>query len=325
MENNGILERLLQDDKQSTVKEEVAAAKQRAKEDMQISRIRVVTAKYKVYIVLLLIFICILLVNYIPRENDAMKSNKASFDQVNSKLNNLERDIKIANNDMDYLCNDKNGIVSNNDTLKKCLNTKNNCSDLPKEWKIWTWNNLEDYDTKVPLSYLQTNSLYNKKMPVDEKKVLKNLNEYLIKEDISWENRKKVWDILRIEIWDPKPVEWWKDHFFKVSVDVEIKFDTVGDLTGFLYNVEKKLIENHEDRILYKIQSVSYDVVSNDEPQVTDISMLGYYYHDERFDDKKECVEWNSNPKSENNQVDDIDSSNDSDSFIQKILWNFRK
>lgn len=279
MENNEILERLLQDDKQSTVKEEVAVAKQRAKEDMQISRIRVVTAKYKVYIVLLLIFICILLITYIPKENDAMKSNKASFDQVNSRVDSLNRDIRIANEDMDYLCNKDNGIVNKDEALKNCLNTKK-CSDLPDTWKIWTWS----YDLSVPVSYLQTNSLYNKKMPVDEKRVLKNLNEYLIKQNILWNDKKKVWDILRIEIWDPKPVEG--NHFFTVSVDVEIKFDTVGDLTGFLYNVEKKMIDNREDRILYKIQSVSYDVVSNDEPQVTDISMLAYYYYDERFDNR---------------------------------------
>jgi hypothetical protein len=42
-----------------------------------------------------------------------------------------------------------------------------------------------NYNYSVPLSYLQTNSLYNEKMPVDEKRVLKNLNEYLIKQDIS--------------------------------------------------------------------------------------------------------------------------------------------
>jgi hypothetical protein len=41
---------------------------------------------------------------------------------------------------------------------------------------------------------------------------------------------------------------------------------------------------------LYKIQSVSYDIVTRDEPQVTDISMIAYYYHDEKFIDKKECV-----------------------------------
>jgi hypothetical protein len=79
------------------------------------------------------------------------------------------------------------------------------------------------------------------------------------------------------------------NHFFKVSVDVEIKFDTIGELTGFLYNVEKKMVDNREDRILYKIQSVSYDVVANDEPQITDISMIAYYYHDENIDDQAEC------------------------------------
>jgi hypothetical protein len=72
-------------------------------------------------------------------------------------------------------------------------------------------------------------------------------------------------------------------NFFKVTVDVEIEFDNVSELTGFLYNVEKKLIENSEDRILYKIQSVSYDIVTHNEPQITDISMTAYYYHDVRF------------------------------------------
>ena len=322
MENNEILERLLQDDKQpSSVKEEVAVSKQRAKEDMQISRIRVVTAKYKVYIVLLLIFICILLITYIPKENDAMKSNRSSFDQVNSRLDRLKNDIEIAKKDMDYLCNEKNWIIYNDDALKNCLNTRKNCSELPTTWKTWTWS----YDLTVPVSYLQTNSLYNKKMPVDEKRVLKNLNEYLIKQNI-WNDRKKVWEILKIEIWDPKPVEWWDNHFFKVSLDVEIKFDTVGDLTGFLYNVEKKMIDNREDRILYKIQSVSYDVVANDEPQITDISMMAYYYHDEKFDDKNECTEEKNTSKSKNDKkYDDNEDTNDSDSFIQKILGNFKK
>jgi hypothetical protein len=41
------------------------------------------------------------------------------------------------------------------------------------------------YDLSIPLSYLQTSSLWNEKMPVDEKRVLRNLNEYLIKQDIT--------------------------------------------------------------------------------------------------------------------------------------------
>jgi hypothetical protein len=36
---------------------------------------------------------------------------------------------------------------------------------------------------------------------------------------------------------------------------------------------------------LYKIQAVSYDIVTNDEPQITEISMIAYYYYDEKFND----------------------------------------
>jgi hypothetical protein len=82
-------------------------------------------------------------------------------------------------------------------------------------------------------------------------------------------------------------------------------------LTDFLHNVEKKLIDNSEDRILYKIQTVSYDIVTNDEPQVTDISMIAYYYHDERFDDQVACSDGTENVKANNQQEDE--GLNDSD------------
>ena len=322
MENNEIMERLLQDDKQNNSAVKESADTNAPKNwELQVSRIRIVSAKYKVYIVLLAIFICLLALVYIPQEDKALKANSSSFDQVNSQLNRLKTDIKSADNDKKYLCDETDGIISNEQALKNCLDNQSVCSSLPETWKIWSWNKLEDYDTKVRLSYLQTNSLYNEKMPVDEKRVLKNLNEYLIKQDISWGDRKKVWDILKINIWDPESVEGWANHFFKVSVDVEIEFDTVGDLTWFLYNVEKKMIDNREDRILYKIQSVSYDVVSNDEPQITDISMIAYYYHDERFDEQSECGNDPDKTNVGDNQQDD--NISDSDWFLQKIFKNF--
>ena len=84
------------------------------------------------------------------------------------------------------------------------------------------------------------------------------------------------------------------------------------------------MIDNREDRILYKIQSVSYDVVSNDEPQITDISMIAYYYHDERFDDLEECGNNASENKKEKNSDEDSNSAN-SDWFLQGIFSKFKK
>jgi len=318
MENNEIMERLLQDDKQSTVKGE--SLRPQWNGDIQISKIRIVSAKYKLYIILMLIFIAILGVN-IPKAQQALKWESSAYDQAKSQLRNVELDIEQAKNDMIYLCDDKDGIINNEETLRNCLNEKTNCSNLPSSWRTWSGEEIH-YDLSIPLSYLQTSSLWNEKMPVDEKRVLRNLNEYLIKQDISWNNRKRVWDILKINIWDPEPVEWWEDHFFKVTVDVEIEFWTVNDLTDFLHNVEKKIIQNSEDRILYKIQAVSYDIVTNDEPQVTDISMIAYYYHDERFDDQVVCSDGSENVKVNNQQDEDL---NDSDWFLQKIFKSFKK
>lgn len=330
MENKEIMQRLLQDDDSSknSVKEEINAMKNRDWE-ISMSRIRVVTAKYKVYIVLLAIFIFALLISYIPNTKDDYKSHMDSYDQVKTQLTNVKRDIENAKADMNYLFD----IVSNEKALKECLNSDRGCSSLP-EWWLSTWNDFK-LSSLVPLSYLQMHSLYNKKMPVDEKAVLKNLNEYLIKQDISGNDRWRVGEILRIEIWDPEYVNWWDEHFLQVPVDVEIEFTTVDDLIGFLYNVEKRLIDNTEDRILYKIQAVSYDVVSKDEPQVTDVSMIAYYYHDEKFNDVDENAAIlnankidNENASKDSKSVDEsenLDKSDDSGSIFQEIFKNFKK
>lgn len=321
MENNEIMQRLLQDDKPSKAEEKAGWNNVKANSsDVSISKIRVVTAKYKVYIVLLLIFITALLFEFIPAARDDYRANQNAYNEVNVQLNGIEREIRDAEEDMIYLCDESIWVISNEEALKECLNEKSGCSSLPETWKTGSGDDLH-YDLSLPLSYLQLHSLYNKKMPVDEKRVLKNLNEYLIKQDITWEDRKKVWDILRIEIGDPEAVNEWDEHFFQVPVTVEIEFETVDDLIGFLYNVEKKLIDEWEDRILYKIQTVSYDIVTKDEPQVTDIEMIAYYYHDEQFNDKAECEDEAESTETESNSDEwETEESEDSDSIVQRIF-----
>ena len=323
MENNEIMKRLLDDDVhgEQAKKSSSISTKSQKGDDVHMSRIRVVTAKYKVYIVLLLIFICVLLFDYIPDVRNSYEAKQSTYNQVNAKLAWIRADIRNAEDDMAYLSD----ITSNEQNLKTCLNEKKKevCLRLPDSWATWEWTGKE-YDFSVPLSYLQLHSLYNKKMPVDEKKVLKNLNEYLIKQDIAWGSKTKVGDILKISIGDPRAVKNGDTHFFQVPVNITVEFTTIGDLTGFLYNVEKKMVDKWEDRILYKIQSVSYDIIASDQPQVTDISMLAYYYHDERFEDLDEEV-----TPEENQETAESDSSNEShgtskddksDSFLNKIF-----
>jgi len=104
MENNEIMQRLLQDDKQSN-SDKVVIEKQNNQKDASISRIRIVTAKYKVYIVLLLIFIAALLFKFIPNASDAYDASQDSYNQDKTQLTDIEKNIEIAKGDMDYLCN----------------------------------------------------------------------------------------------------------------------------------------------------------------------------------------------------------------------------
>ncbi len=131
----------------------------------------------------------------------------------------------------------------------------------------------------IPLSYLLTNSLYNAKMPVDEKKVLKNINEYLVRNGISEGSTIINGDISSIIIGDPKLIYENNPYFFEVPIDYTIEFTKITDLISFVHNVEKKLINIPEDRILYKIQEVGYDIIAANKIQSTDISMVAYYYY----------------------------------------------
>lgn len=64
-----------------------------------------------------------------------------------------------------------------------------------------------------------------------------------------------------------------------------IQFPNVDNLRGFVHNVERKLVPDSANRILYKIQEISYDIIASQEPQTTNISMIAYYYHDPKFED----------------------------------------
>jgi negative regulator of genetic competence, sporulation and motility len=83
---------------------------------------------------------------------------------------------------------------------------------------------------------------------------------------------------------------------FAVPITLSIEFEKINDLISFVHNVEKRLITIPQDRILYKIQEVGYDIVASSKPQTTEISMIAYYYHDPRFQDMVPVAAETSSP-----------------------------
>ena len=302
MENNEIMQRLLQEDSHSDSKSGNKNT-QSYSEGIPMSKIRVVTAKYKVLIVILLIIIVILWLIEIPKAKGDHDSKNEKYNELQSKLSAINIKIKEAKDNDNF----RQEIEDNEKSITDCINNTRTCAQLPDNLKekVWSWD--KDYSyAKVPVSYLQVHSLHAPKMAVDEKRILKNLNEYLIKQEFWWNPKERVWDILKISIWDPTVMYDSNNHFFEVPLDVTIEFKDIDWLMGFLENIEKKIIDTAEDRILYKVQAVTYDIIANDEPQTTDIQILAYYYYDEKFEEKadgestEETVETN---EEDSNQI----------------------
>ena len=313
MENNEIMQRLLQEDSHSDKKSEnkIIANQSYNSEGIPMSKIRVVTAKYKVLIVILLIIIGILWLIRIPELKNAYNAKQSTYNDLETQLSSINIKIKEANDNNNF----RKEIEESEQSIVDCINDQKTCADLPDNLKeqVWSWE--KDYSyAKVPVSYLQVHSLFAPKMAVDEKRILRNLNEYLIKQEF-WGNPKdRVWEIMRISIWDPTEIYSSNQHFFEVPLDVTIEFENIDWLMGFLENIEKKIIDTAEDRILYRVQAVTYDIIENDEPQTTDIQILAYYYYDEKFENKAD----------EENTEEDVEVTNEenNDSAITNMLKN---
>jgi len=114
-------------------------------------------------------------------------------------------------------------------------------------------------------------------MLVDEKKILANINEYLIKKtsnDPAVKSRSKNGNINAIAIGEPKAGVW---ILWSVPIKINITFADKDSLLSFIDNVETNVLEDINYRILYKLNEVSYDIVKYTAEQKVDILMDAYY------------------------------------------------
>lgn len=281
MTNNALLERLMNDNQNEEVSMNDGSFNEN--EESQSSEIRIVTARYKVYTILIAILMFSIWTNYYPtldRNYQGMISQKNS---LNSEITSLNFEYQTLQQDEDFM----NEILDNQETLMQCLNEEDEsaCENLPEAWQ-------NDY--AIPVSFSQITSLHSPRMIINEKKILKNLNEYLIH---AWFNtgvdtKNGVINSIHIGEPDAENVE----HIYTVPITFTIEFDTMDNLVSFVHNVERKLIETPLDRILYKIQSINYDIIESSEKQTSEIEMLAYYYYnpdyeEETFDHQSEIEE----------------------------------
>ena len=250
----------------------------------RITEIRVVNAKYKVYVIILLILWTIVGTTYLP---DAKAEYDNTVSAHDSKVQQLAS-LKQTFNNYSTLEKARVWIDKVTDRIIECVNDTSKDEQEECKASILTgelWILADQFNTVV--SYLQMGDLNSEKMVIDEKKVLKNLDRYLTR-NIPWDNRSTqngtIWGI---HIWEPKVVkhiEVWdgdKKRSFNLNsapIEAEIVFENKDDLITFVDNIEQYIIQEKEDRILYTIDEVSYDIMQYDEKQSTKVSLTAYYF-----------------------------------------------
>ncbi|MCF7834950.1 hypothetical protein K9M48_02745 [Candidatus Gracilibacteria bacterium] len=222
--------------------------------------IRVISIRYKLYCIILMILIIIGIFNYVLPQNDKYNQSKQNLQNVKTDVENFENKKKQYENDIKLI------ETIDNSELKiiDCLNNMAGCEQMEV--------NIKDNFSEV-ISYLQVNNLNSPKMNVDEKIILKNINEYLTQENEN--GYSKNGEINKIAIGDPSE---FKESLFYVSVFLNISFNDKDGLLSFINNIERKINPDKDLRILYKIDEISYDINNYDQEQNVDIYLKAFYY-----------------------------------------------
>jgi hypothetical protein len=153
-------------------------------------------------------------------------------------------------------------MESGADTIISCLNDRVDCENIPQSIR----NNFS-----FARSYIQLNNLSDPKMVINEKVLLKNINDYLLRNADGSRNG----IVNQIAIGESKQ---FTGNLRYVPLKLTITFNDKDALLSFIDNVETKVYPDPAYRVLYKITNVAYDVANYSIKQNVDIELNAYYY-----------------------------------------------
>lgn len=165
-------------------------------------------------------------------------------------------------------------IQNYTEEIVNCINRQQNCETLPSslQWQI-----------NIIRNYLQLNSLASPKMPIDEKVILKNINEFLAQSDPFDNSPAYNGEITKIRIGETQKV---KENLQQFDLHMGMVFENQNSLLQFINNIENHVFyEKNEDRplaysLMYHIVSIDYDIVNYNQEQEITMDLQGFYYVD---------------------------------------------
>lgn len=200
---------------------------------------------------------------------------RTAFDATNARM------VEIQNNIIDIQT--KTRLFDNNQRLIKAISTNSGTViNAFNQDSIASLNipNLSSGEYGFVRSFLLLDTLQSAKMLIDEKKILTNINVFLLRsnpDDPDGKLGKPFGQIKSISIGKEKK---FLDNLFEVPIRTSIEFANKDALLQFIKNVELRIPwpRLSEYRILYKIDSINYDLVRYYEDQQVDIVLKAYYF-----------------------------------------------
>ncbi len=221
------------------------------------TKIKVNKFKNRLYSVLNIIIIIIILYIFIIPLSSEFKTKSETLDRIIKQEKNIELKQIWYKKNIELL----NLIKLKNKDIINYIN-----------WNKKTIDNIIMTKKKLVRDYLLLNDLKSSNMEIDEKKLLRNINEYLLRN----KNRKKIWTVKKIEIGEEEKIQ---NSLYFLPVKINAKFNNKDYLLEFINNVEKNIPVNFNDRILIKIWQISYDVTKYNETQDVTILLSVYYFN----------------------------------------------
>lgn len=241
---------------------------QEKKDDDQISisTARVSSIKYRLYVFIFLALIVVWIVDYIlPTREKTIWLHTTIADKQQQITNFLEKKSQYEK-DKDLI----SLMEINENKIISCVNYKVWCTEIPQEIRENFW---------FARSYLQLNNLHDPKMEINEKIILANINEYLLKEigQNNNESLTRIGKITNISIGESKVVV---SQLYSIPIRLQASFANKDNLLTFIENVDKNVLEAKSYRILYKIDEINYNIMEYDQEQIVDIKMHAFYYQE---------------------------------------------
>ena len=234
---------------------------------------RFLQLKYKIFVFFLLIAVIL----FYPYVISSYNSYQTTLQQVKNVKNSVQSTIDKRNthqND-DILLDWITQWLKANENQKQpplisCINQDVACDEL---------NNNVRENLDIIRIYTQLRDLRTKKMEVNEKTILKNVNEFLLQKDPFSRTLQYNGELQSLNIGSPKHIKW---QLYETDVSFQIVFPDKSALIVFLEHVEDELFYHPTFwfawTIMYKIQNLEYDIVEYNDEQEVWITMKAYRY-----------------------------------------------